>query len=188
MPQMNENAAERLEPVRASELARVLDLQSRWENMRADGGDSTAQLQALQKAFEAYRLRLAEYTARHRSEQTPDLSPERAKPARGMVQDGTGSLPARWGWRRMSKPGRDESVSDGRPNRGASEGGTGRSGHPADRHARCNQAIRRGHRVVRSPGRPPTQAAAQRRRPFTRWAALRHSADGPSSPIPLHVF
>ena len=75
MPQMNENAAERLEPVRASELARVLDLQSRWENMRADGGDSTAQLQALQKAFEAYRLRLAEYTARHRSEQTPDLSP-----------------------------------------------------------------------------------------------------------------
>jgi hypothetical protein len=43
--------------------------------MRADGGDSTAQLQALQKAFETYRVRLAEYTARYRSEQTPDLSP-----------------------------------------------------------------------------------------------------------------
>lgn len=75
MPQMNESAAERLDPVRAAELAQVLDYQSRWENLRADGTDSTAQLQALQRAFEAYRVRLAEYRVRYRSEQTPDLSP-----------------------------------------------------------------------------------------------------------------
>ena len=75
MSQMNESAAERLDPARAAELTRVLDLQSRWENMRAEGSDSTAQLQSLQKAFEAYRARLAEYTARHRSVQAPDLSP-----------------------------------------------------------------------------------------------------------------
>ena len=75
VPQMNENAAQKLDPVRAAELALVLDLQSRWENMRADGGDSTVQLQSLQRAFEAYRARLAEYTARHRSDATPDLSP-----------------------------------------------------------------------------------------------------------------
>ena len=75
MPQMNESAAQKLDPVRAAELALVLDLQSRWENMRADGGDSTVQLQSLQRAFEAYRVRLAEYSARHRSDATPDLSP-----------------------------------------------------------------------------------------------------------------
>jgi hypothetical protein len=73
--QMTENAAERLDPARAADLTRVLDLQSRWENMRAEGGDSTTHLQALQRAFEAYRVRLSEYTARHRSEQIPDLSP-----------------------------------------------------------------------------------------------------------------
>jgi hypothetical protein len=72
---MNESAAERLDPVRAADLTRVLDLQSRWENMRAEGVDSTPQLQSLQKAFEAYRMRLVEYTARHRSDQVPDLSP-----------------------------------------------------------------------------------------------------------------
>lgn len=75
MPQMNESVAERLDPARAAELAQLLDYQSRWENMRTDGTESTAQLQALQKAFEAYRVRLAEYRVRHRSEQTPDLSP-----------------------------------------------------------------------------------------------------------------
>jgi hypothetical protein len=72
---MNETAAERLEPARASDLARALDLQSRWENMRAEVGDSSAQLQSLQKAFEAYRVRLSEYVARYRSEHIPDLSP-----------------------------------------------------------------------------------------------------------------
>lgn len=76
---MNESAAERLDPARAAELARVLDLQSRWENMRADGGDSTAHLQSLQRAFEAYRAGLAGYVARHNSEQTPDLSPSGPK-------------------------------------------------------------------------------------------------------------
>jgi hypothetical protein len=75
VPQMNESAAERLDPVRAAKLAQVLDYQSRWENMRADGTDSTAQLQGLQRAFEAYRVRLAEYRLRYRTEQTPDLSP-----------------------------------------------------------------------------------------------------------------
>jgi hypothetical protein len=72
---MNETAAERLEPVRAADLTRVLDLQSRWENLRAEVGDSTTQLQSLQKAFEAYRVRLSEYVVRYRNEHIPDLSP-----------------------------------------------------------------------------------------------------------------
>jgi hypothetical protein len=72
---MNERAAEKLDPEQAAELARVIDLQSRWENMRGETGDSVAQLHAIQKAFEAYRVGLAEYAARYRSEQVPDLSP-----------------------------------------------------------------------------------------------------------------
>ena len=72
---MKESAAERLSPARATELAQVLDLQAQWENLRADGIDSTTQLQSLQKAFEAYRVRLVAYTADVRGEPIPELSP-----------------------------------------------------------------------------------------------------------------
>jgi hypothetical protein len=72
---MNEAAAERLSPARAAELIGVLDLQSRWENLRAGGNHSTAQLQSLQTAFEAYRQLMAAYSHRDHSEPIPDLSP-----------------------------------------------------------------------------------------------------------------
>jgi hypothetical protein len=75
VPQLNETAAAKLDPVRAADLTRVLDLQSRWENLRAEVGDSMTHLQPLQKAFETYRARRAEYVARYRSEHIPDLSP-----------------------------------------------------------------------------------------------------------------
>jgi hypothetical protein len=77
---MTEAAAERLTPVRAAELARVLDLQARWENLRDGGSHSTAQLQALQGAFEVYRVRMAAYTARNQTEPVPELMP--TKPGR----------------------------------------------------------------------------------------------------------
>ena len=77
---MTETAAGRLAPARAAELARVLDLQSRWENLRADGTPSTPQLQALQAAFEAYRARRAAYAAGDRGGPVPELSP--TKPGR----------------------------------------------------------------------------------------------------------
>jgi hypothetical protein len=77
---MTEAAADRLTPARAAELVQVLDLQSRWENLRAAGSATTAQLHALQAAFEAYRVRLAAYTARDHTEPVPGLTPTR--PAR----------------------------------------------------------------------------------------------------------
>lgn len=80
MTQMTEAAADRLTPARAAELVRVLDLQSRWENLRAGGSQSTAQLHALQAAFEAYRVRMAAYTARNQGEPVPELTP--TKPGR----------------------------------------------------------------------------------------------------------
>src|SRR5262249_10091626 len=75
-----EAAADRLTPARAAELVQVLDLQSRWENLRAAGSPTTAQLHALQAAFEAYRVRTAAYTARDHTEPVPELTPTR--PAR----------------------------------------------------------------------------------------------------------
>ena len=80
MTQMNESTAARLTPARAAELVQVLDLQSRWENLRAEGNDSTIQLQTLQSAFEAYRSRLANYVARDQSDAIPELTP--TKPGR----------------------------------------------------------------------------------------------------------
>jgi hypothetical protein len=77
---MTEAAGDRLTPGRAAELVRVLDLQSRWENLRAGGSQSTSQLHALQAAFEAYRVRMAAYTARNQGEPVPELTP--SKPGR----------------------------------------------------------------------------------------------------------
>jgi hypothetical protein len=77
---MTEAAADRLTPARAAELVQILDLQSRWENLRAAGSPTTAQLHGLQAAFEAYRIRMAAYTARNQGEPVPELTP--TKPGR----------------------------------------------------------------------------------------------------------
>ncbi len=75
MSQMSENAAEKLSPKQATALVRVLDLQARWENHRDDpakSAASTSDLQARQKAFEAFRLALREYVAEYRDAQLPE--------------------------------------------------------------------------------------------------------------------
>ena len=74
MVQMNEAAAASLTPSRATELTRVLELQSEWENLAADHVHSTARLQAVQKAFDAYRTRMLAYTARDRTQPVPELT------------------------------------------------------------------------------------------------------------------
>jgi hypothetical protein len=78
--QLNESAAEQLDPVQAAELARVIDLEARWENIRADRagvmtGHGTLDLQNRQRTYEAFRSRLAAYTARYRSTRVPELTP-----------------------------------------------------------------------------------------------------------------
>ena len=68
MPQLTESAAEKLGPEQATALARVLDLQARWENHRDDPAKtatSIADLQARQKAFEAFRAALEGWLAEH---------------------------------------------------------------------------------------------------------------------------
>ena len=82
---MSETLAEKLDPVQAVELARVLELQAKWENMRETqaGGTatfSTLDLQERQRAYDGFRTRLAAYTARYRTVQIPETTlngPER---------------------------------------------------------------------------------------------------------------
>ncbi|AWM39523.1 hypothetical protein GobsT_21400 [Gemmata obscuriglobus] len=75
MPQLSESAAEKLSAEQATALARILDLQARWENHRDDPAKtatSAADLQARQKAFEAFRAALREYTAAHNDSRFPE--------------------------------------------------------------------------------------------------------------------
>ncbi|HJZ58583.1 MAG TPA: hypothetical protein VKE74_26820 [Gemmataceae bacterium] len=79
MPQLTEAAAETLTPEQAAELARVIDLQARRECLLADAAGnrvdfSTPDLQARQKAYEAFRARRAEYAARYRAGRTPETT------------------------------------------------------------------------------------------------------------------
>ena len=73
---MSERSAEQLAPAQAADLAAVIDSQARWENMRCDpphaGDNSSAALQARQKAYDAFRTRLAAYTAKFRAAQVPE--------------------------------------------------------------------------------------------------------------------
>ncbi|VTU02843.1 unnamed protein product [Gemmataceae bacterium] len=84
MSQLSETVAEKLEPAAAAELARVLDLQARWENMRGTPsgapGFSTPDLHGRQKAYDAFRTRLAAYTAKYTAPHLPEVTlntPER---------------------------------------------------------------------------------------------------------------
>ena len=65
-----------LAPDQAAALVRVIDLQARWECQLADasGGGSVPDLQARQKAYEAYRARRAEYDARYGAGAVPETS------------------------------------------------------------------------------------------------------------------
>lgn len=78
MPQMNECSAEKLDPMQAAELVRVIDLQARWENLRgpigSESGASVLALHGRQKAYEAFRTRLVAYTTRFRAEDVPDAT------------------------------------------------------------------------------------------------------------------
>ena len=79
MAQMSEQAAEKLDPEQAAELVRVIDLQAQWENTRAeparpDGGYSTPDLNGRQRTYEAFRSRLAAYTARYKAAEVPETT------------------------------------------------------------------------------------------------------------------
>jgi len=67
VPQLSERAAEAMAPEQATALVHVLDLQARWENHRDghSGTLTTTDLHVRQKAFDAFRVAVLNYTAKY---------------------------------------------------------------------------------------------------------------------------
>jgi hypothetical protein len=71
-------AAANLDLAQAKELALVVDLEARWENLRsssqaAKNSPTIQDLHAKQKAYEAFRLKLAAYNKRYAPAHIPEL-------------------------------------------------------------------------------------------------------------------
>lgn len=67
-----------LDPVQAAELAVVVDLEARWENMRTtpqihDAPPTIQNLQGKQKAYEAFRAKLTAYNKRYQPAHVPEM-------------------------------------------------------------------------------------------------------------------
>lgn len=85
MSQLTESVAENLPQAQAAGLARVIDLQAQWENLRDKPGRpasdyTTPDLHGRQKAYEAFRVVRAEYAAQYRAAEVPEMTlntPER---------------------------------------------------------------------------------------------------------------
>jgi hypothetical protein len=78
MPETTPVAAGNLDPAQAKELAVVVELEARWENLRASSQSSKNpptihDLHAKQKAYEAFRLKLAAYNKRFAPAHIPEL-------------------------------------------------------------------------------------------------------------------
>jgi hypothetical protein len=68
-----------LDPGQSVELTRLVDLEARWENLRStslrppDALPTTESLNVMQKAYEAFRVSLAEYNKRYMPAHVPEL-------------------------------------------------------------------------------------------------------------------
>ena len=79
MPDLKKASGDNLDPAQAVELALLVDLEARWENLRAtslqllDTPPSTENLKVKQRAYEAFRAKLAEYNKRYVPAHVPEL-------------------------------------------------------------------------------------------------------------------
>lgn len=102
---LTETAADNLPVDEATALARVIDLQAKWECLLADaacgsGGYKPADLHGRQKAYEAYRVRRAEFDNRYKQTRVPEgalNTPERVaawgKVVRAVLRRASGEWP-----------------------------------------------------------------------------------------------
>jgi len=74
MPPLTESAAEKLTPVQATAMVRVLELQANWEALLKDKvqKDNQAGLRDRQKAHDAFQVAWSEYVAKYRTSQLPE--------------------------------------------------------------------------------------------------------------------
>jgi len=79
MPDIREIPVGNLDPAQAAELALLVDLEARWENLRnttsrpADVQPTTQDLHGKQKAYETFRAKLAAYNKRFHPTHVPEL-------------------------------------------------------------------------------------------------------------------
>ncbi len=79
MPEMREAAVNDLEPAQAAELALLVELEARWENLRMslpgarESAAATQNLLVIQKAYDAFRSQLVAYNKRFRPAHVPEL-------------------------------------------------------------------------------------------------------------------
>jgi hypothetical protein len=79
MPEMIPVADRNLDATQAVELALLVDLEARWENLRTTSSrppavqPTTQDLQGKQKAYEAFRVKLAGYNKRFAPAHVPEL-------------------------------------------------------------------------------------------------------------------
>jgi len=79
MPDIREIPVSNLDPAQAAELALLVDLEARWENLRnissrpAEVQPTTQDLHGKQKAYETFRAKLAAYNKRFHPAHVPEL-------------------------------------------------------------------------------------------------------------------
>ena len=79
MPETTGAAAGEFDPTRVRELALLVDLEAGWQNLRQaprlgpEGALTLRELTANQRAFEAFRVKLAAYNGLYRPAHTPEL-------------------------------------------------------------------------------------------------------------------
>jgi hypothetical protein len=79
MPELPDTLEPALSPAQAAELALLIDLEARWENLRVARSPATQEpsttvdLNAKQKAYDAFRGRMRAYNARHTPAHVPEL-------------------------------------------------------------------------------------------------------------------
>jgi hypothetical protein len=79
MPETIETRNETFEPAQAAELAVLVDLEARWENLRnspvrtADVRSTTLDLHGMQRAYETFRAKLETYNKRYAPAHVPEL-------------------------------------------------------------------------------------------------------------------
>src|SRR5438128_964536 len=79
MLQITKAPIDNLDPVQATELSLLVDLEACWENLRkpasghVDVGIATKDLSAKQKAYEVFRVKLVAYNKRYTPVHVPEL-------------------------------------------------------------------------------------------------------------------
>src|SRR5262245_13998481 len=79
MPEMKEASVRTLDPAQAAELARLVDLEACWENLRktpfqaSEAGGSPQDLHRKQKAYDAFHAQLVAYNKLYTPAHVPEL-------------------------------------------------------------------------------------------------------------------